>query len=153
MRQYEDRLKKIIAENNIDAEHLSFDNSCHSVEEAARTAKANIDDLVKNICLIDAEGNLIIAIVRGDDRVSLPKINTILKSKVRIAKPEEILEKSGYMCGGVPSFGFSAKFFVDEKVLEKQIIFTGGGSENSLVRISPERLLEINRGTLCDIRK
>ena len=64
MNQYEQRLKQFLAENCVQAEHLSFDCSCHSVEEAATAVKASIDDLVKNICMVNSEGKLIVAIVK-----------------------------------------------------------------------------------------
>ena len=35
---YEDKLNSFLKENSSDAEILIFDKSCHSVEEAAKTA-------------------------------------------------------------------------------------------------------------------
>ena len=46
MNQYEAKLKKFLQDNNIQGEHLSFNQSCHSVEDAAKTANANTDDFV-----------------------------------------------------------------------------------------------------------
>jgi hypothetical protein len=37
-RDYEEKLKNFISANNISCEHLSFEESCHSVAEAARAA-------------------------------------------------------------------------------------------------------------------
>lgn len=34
-----------------------------------------------------------------------------------LATPGEILEKTGYPCGGTPSFGYQAMFLVDPKVM------------------------------------
>ena len=71
----------------------------------------------------------------------------------RIATPEDILQKTGYPCGGTPSFGYDATFLVDPRVMEKEIIYTGGGSENSLVRISSIELLRANEGKIIRVRK
>ena len=40
MNKYEEQLKKVLSDNNIDAEHLSFDQSCHSVGDAAKAVNA-----------------------------------------------------------------------------------------------------------------
>ena len=59
MKQYEEKLQKYIEDNNIPCEYLQFEESCHSVLEAANAAGVEPDDCVKNICLIDSEDNLI----------------------------------------------------------------------------------------------
>ena len=151
---YEEKLKKYLKDNNIKAEHITFNSSCHSVEEAAKAANANTDDFVKNICMIDSNGNLIIAIVKGEDRASTSRVEKALNiEKPRIATPNEILQKTGYLCGGTPSFGYNAKFLIDPKVMEKEFIYTGGGSENSLVKISTKELQKANNGDIVRVRK
>jgi len=130
MNEFEEKIKKFIQDNNIEAEHLSFKQSCHSVEEAARAANVTREDFIKNICLIDSQGNLIVAIVKGEDKASMKRVAKALNiEKPRLATPEEILEKTGYPCGGVSSFGYQAKFLIDPRVMEKEIVYTGGGSE------------------------
>lgn len=154
MKRFETKLKDYISRNDLDAEHLVFEVSCHSVEEAANAANSSPDNLVKNICFIDENGNLIVAIVKGTDRVSTTEIGKTLNiAPPRAATPEEILEKTGYPCGGVPSFGYSAQFLIDPKVMEMDVVFTGGGSPNSLVKISPVTLQKANKGVVTKIRK
>lgn len=153
MIQYERKLKDYIRENDIPAEHIHFDSSCHSVADAAKAASCSQDDLVKNICMI-ADGKLIVAIVKGEDRVSTSLVGSELGSSVpRIATPDEILSLSGYPCGGVPSFGYDAIFMIDSRVMEKEIVYTGGGSPNALVKISTIQLQKANKGRIARIRK
>ncbi|KXG77096.1 aminoacyl-tRNA deacylase [Thermotalea metallivorans] len=154
MGNFEEKLIQYMCHHHIAAKHLTFQESCHSVEEAARAANALPEDLVKNICLIDEHDNLIVAIVKGEDKVDPAKISKLLNiKKPRTAKPEEILEKTGYICGGVPSFGYAAVYLIDAMVMEKDIVYSGGGSQNSLVKISPQELLRANGGKVADIRK
>ncbi|RKD34685.1 aminoacyl-tRNA deacylase [Thermohalobacter berrensis] len=154
MTNFEEKLINYITDNCIEAQHLTFQESCHSVEEAARAVKASPEDLVKNICFIDEQNNLIVAIVKGEDKVDTSKIRKLLNiKKVRPAKPDEILQKTGYICGGVPSFGYEAIYLVDSKVMDKDIVYSGGGSQNALVRISPQELLKANDGQVVDINK
>ncbi len=154
MNEYEEKLKQYIRENKIKAEHLGFNHSCHSVEEAAQTANANSDDFVKNICLIEGNDNLIVGIVKGEDRVNTTNVVKALNvEKLRIAAPEEILIKTGYPCGGTPSFGYGAIFLIDPRVMEKEVVYSGGGSENSLVKIASVELQKANKGMIVRIRK
>ena len=154
MENYEEKLKQYMKDNNIEAEHLSFEKSCHSVEQAARAANANTDEFVKNICMIDSENNIIVAIVKGEDRASTTRVSKALKiERPRTATPSEILERTGYPCGGTPSFGYEAKFLIDPKVMEKEVVYSGGGSENSLIKISTKGLQKANTGKVVRVRK
>lgn len=154
MKQYEEKLKKYICDRNILAEQLVFSKTCHSVQEAADAVDATPEDLVKNICMIDCNNNLIVAIVKGEDRVSTSRVGKALNIETpRIAGESEILEKTGFPCGGVPSFGYEATFIIDPRVLEKENIYTGGGSPYSLVRITSQELQRANNGLILRIRK
>lgn len=153
MDTYEQRLRAYIQEQDIQAEHLSLGQPCHSVAEAARAVNASPEELVKNICLLDGDGQLITAIVKGEDRVSVSRIARALQREgLRMATPDEILEKTGYPCGGTPSFGYQALFLIDLRVMERELVYTGGGSETSLVKIQTEELVRANHGTLLRIR-
>ena len=154
MNIYEEKLKNFLKTNKIQAQHLSFNKSCHSVENAAIAANANPEDFVKNICMIDKNENLIIAIVKGEDRASTSRVGKALNiERPRTATPNEILERTGYPCGGTPSFGYNAIFLIDPRVLEKETVYSGGGSENSLVKISSDELSKTSNAKIVRIRK
>lgn len=154
MKEFEEKLKQYSRQNNIYAQHYTFQATCHSVEEAAEAANASAEDFVKNICMIDSENNLIVAIVKGEHRASTSRVAKALNIEIpRVASEEEILEKTGYICGGVPSFGYEAIFLIDPKVIESEFVYTGGGSPYSLTRISTKELLQINKGQVVRVRK
>jgi prolyl-tRNA editing enzyme YbaK/EbsC (Cys-tRNA(Pro) deacylase) len=104
--------------------------------------------------MIDGQGNSIVAIVKGGDRASTKRVAKALNiERPRTATPEEILEKTGYPCGGTPSFGYKSKFLIDPKVMEKQIVFSGGGSEKSLLKISTKEIQRVSHGKIVRVRK
>ena len=154
MKEFEKKLKQYLFSNKIDAKQYVFNTICHSVQEAAVTANISPEDIVKSICMISSNGNLIVAIVKGENRASTSRVAKALNIEApRIATPEEILQKSGYICGGVPSFGYNAIFLIDPKVMEKEFVYTGGGSPYSLVKISTKELQRINKGQIVRTRK
>ena len=154
MREYEEKLKRIIEKQVIEAEHLSFDKYCRSVAEAARTVGAEPEDFVKSICMVDRDGGVIVAIVKGEDRASTSRVAKALGIEMpRVASPDEILGLTGFPVGGTPGFGFDARFLVDPHVLEKDRVYLGGGSERSLVRMSTRELVRANGGRVVRVRK
>ena len=141
MSVYEEKLRDYIKENGIEAEVLTFNQSTHSVAEAAAAVGANADDFVKSICMIGPNDELIVAIVKGEDRASTTRVSKALGiERPRIAEPEEMLEKSGYPAGGTPAFGYEAVFLMDPRVLEKDKVYSGGGSEQALTYMSTEEI-------------
>jgi Cys-tRNA(Pro)/Cys-tRNA(Cys) deacylase len=154
MNEYDRKLVDYIQEHGIQAEHLRFEQSCHSVQEAAAAANADPAEFVKNICLVGPQGELIVAIVKGEDRVSTSRVaRAVGVAKARMATADEILAKSGFPCGGTPSFGFKADFLIDPRAMELETLYTGGGSDRSLVRIAPQELQRANHGTVTRVRK
>ena len=154
MNHYEKKLKEYLRKNNIKAEHLFLKETCHTVKDAAKAAKAKPEDFVKSICLLDSQNNLLVAVVSGTDRVSLTRIAKNLNIELpKVAKPKEILEISGYPCGGIPPFGFAARFLIDQEVMKKEIIYAGGGSDKSLIKVSPKEIKKANGGQIMCIRQ
>ncbi len=151
---YEEKLKTFMREKGIEGEHLTFSTSCHSVAEAAEAAGVTPGDFVKSICMVDDSGKLVVGIVRGEDRASTSRMAKALNIQtVRVATPDEVFINTGFPCGGTPSFGYPAKFFMDPKVTEKEYVYMGGGSETSLVRIKPSEIIKGNGGEIVRIRK
>jgi Cys-tRNA(Pro)/Cys-tRNA(Cys) deacylase len=151
--EYEEKLRKFMHDNSINAEHLSFRESCHTVKEAAKAAKADASNLVKSICMV-SDDKLLVAIVCGVDRASTSRIEKTLSiGRLRILPPVEILRRTGYPCGGTPPFGYDSIFLIDPKVMEKEYVYAGGGSEKSLVKLTPVELQKANKGRIVRIGK
>jgi Cys-tRNA(Pro)/Cys-tRNA(Cys) deacylase len=154
MREYVEKLKRIIEERGIKAEHLSFETSCHSVAEAAETVGAEPEDFIKSICMVGEGGEVIVAIVKGEDRASTSRVAKALGvGRLRVAAPDEVLGLTGFPVGGTPGFGFEATYLVDPKVLEKDVVYLGGGSDCALVRMTPRELVWANGGRVVRVRK
>lgn len=150
----EDKLAQFIATHAVNAKLLRFEQSCHSVAEAAEAVNASAEDFVKNICMITPENALIVAIVKGEDMASTSRVAKALGiEKPRLANPEEIVERTGYDFGGTPSFGFEATWLIDERVMEKSLVFTGGGSAQALVQVDTAELVRANQGSVVRIRR
>lgn len=150
---FEQKLLDHIRAQGLAVEHFVYQQSCHSVPEAAQAAGVTTRDLIKSICMMSGD-ELIVAIVKGEDGASTTRVGKLLGlERPRPASLEEMLARTGYPAGGTPPFGFPARFLVDERVLEKDVIWGGGGSARSLVRLSSAELVRANGATVCRIRR
>jgi prolyl-tRNA editing enzyme YbaK/EbsC (Cys-tRNA(Pro) deacylase) len=138
----EEKLKEFIKKNNIEAEHLRFDESIHSVQEYMRVTKIPLELITKTM-IFKSEKGVIAALVPAKFRVSTTRVAKIIKTKPLIASAFEAYELTGYPVGGMPFFGYESTLIVDPKVLEKEFIYTGGGSEYSTIKISTKEIIKL----------
>lgn len=153
---YEAKLKAAIASLGLQAEHRHFDQSCHSVADAAAAVGAPTEDFVKNVGLSDPLGNVVICIVKGEDKVDKEEAARIVGvPKLKTAAAELMLEKTGYPVGGTPSFGYAGAVtvLVDERVMLQPFVWTGGGSPQALVKVAPAEIVNANGGKVCRVRQ
>ncbi|MBI2572466.1 hypothetical protein HYV86_01290 [Candidatus Woesearchaeota archaeon] len=153
MNPYEEQLKVYLQKHHLKAQHFSFTQSCHSVAEAAETVGASPSDFIKSICCTSKTGDFIVCILKGEDKLDLKKVKVLAGCDVSIAKPEVVLEKTGYPVGGTPPIGYVATFYIDQQVMEKDAVYGGGGSPQALVRIAPVEMINLNNGKVVDIRQ
>jgi prolyl-tRNA editing enzyme YbaK/EbsC (Cys-tRNA(Pro) deacylase) len=143
-------------ELGITAEQLLLEESCHSVANAAAAIGAKPSDFVKNVCLIGDDGRFIVAIVPGELRASRKKVGAALNiSMPEIATAEEIVRMTGYQPGGTPSFCYDSQnitVLVDQKLADRGgAIYTGGGSDLSLTRVTVEELIRASGAVIAAI--
>lgn len=139
--EYTKKLRDYIRGNAVDCTLVTFHESCHSVQAACKATGATPEEFVKSICFM-AEDGIVVAIVRGCDRVSPRRIGDALDVSVpRIARACEVLSHTGFPAGGVPPIGFDACFLIDEAVLELPCVWAGGGSDSGLIKIAPDEII------------
>ena len=158
-KQYEEKLFKYIKENNIKAEQIFFEELVDHKENVLKTIKEkeiNFKDIVKTIVFIDLNkeleyGNSVIGIVSSEARVNKEKLRKMSNSKVKIASADQVLILTSYPAGGVPPFGFKARFYLDETLKNKNIVYAGGGSIRTLIKTSINEILKANKAEIVNI--
>ncbi len=61
-----------------------------------------------------------------------------------IASAQQALEKTGYSVGGTPFIGYSAIRLVDKKIMEKEYVYSGGGSDRSLLKLWTSEMIRFD---------
>lgn len=154
MQEYEEKLKNYIKENKIKAGQIIFENDVKTSKQAE--VQTNNSLIVKTVVFIDLNksleyGNAVIAIVPANSRVNKYKLRKISNSKVKIASADQVLILTGYPAGGVPPFGFKARFYLDKSLKNKNEVYAGGGSIRTLIKTTIKEILKANKAEIVNI--
>ncbi|MBE8538585.1 YbaK/EbsC family protein [Geoglobus acetivorans] len=128
-----DWLREYVMSMGIDAEIVEV-GKASTVKEAAEALGCSRRQIVKSIVLV-AGDEPVVAIVDGASSVDLERVSSILGIPVRIAGKDEVLRLTGFRAGGVPPIGHTCKIILDERVLEMERVYGGGGDEGHLLHI------------------
>ncbi len=147
-------LEDYLKEHGVDARLIFFEGHVKTVAAAAKRLGVGAERIIKSILFIDDKGGPVLAVVRGDRRVSEYKLARLIGARsVRIATPEETLAHTGYEIGAVPPVGLrpSVRVVIDSEVVRLDRVYGGGGSQNALVEISPADIQRLTGGVVGDI--
>lgn len=96
-----------------------------SVEEVAQQLNVKPSNLIKTM-IVDADGNLIAALVRGDHELSLTKLRKSLGAElIELATPGQILEATGGPMGFSGPVGLKIRIVADVSVKSMGTSVTG----------------------------
>ncbi|MFH0949540.1 MAG: YbaK/EbsC family protein [Candidatus Aenigmatarchaeota archaeon] len=146
----EEKLKKFIQDYSIEAEHLRFEESLHSVNDVIRVTGFDLKYITKTM-IFEGE-KTVAAMVPAKFRVSVSKLTEATKiENLELANVDEAYRRTGYPVGGMPCFGYDAILVLDPRVLENEYVYTGGGSEFSLVKIGTKEILKVKSSIIKKI--
>ncbi|MEK6932534.1 MAG: YbaK/EbsC family protein [Nanoarchaeota archaeon] len=159
MKEFEEKFIDYIKENKIKAEQIFFTELVDHKENVVNTIKEkdiNFNDIVKTIVFVDLDkkleyGNGVMALVPANSRVNKDKLRNISKSRIKISSPEQVLILTSYPAGGVPPFGFKGRFYIDNSLKKKEIVYAGGGSIRTLVKTSIKEIVKSNKAGFVEI--
>jgi len=124
-------------------------------QSAAKAVGCDVSQIAKSIVL-KGKSNFYLVILSGDKRIDFKKASEVIGEAVTLAKPDEILAKTGYSVGGVPPFGHAEqiKTYLDKSLLRFEEVYSSGGSEDTLLRIKVSELLKLyGQESLVDFSK
>jgi len=142
-----DKLKEL----GIQIDVKEFNVSTKTAEEAARAIGCKINQIAKSI-VFDAQGEPVLVIVSGGNKVNEAKMSFHLSKSVKKADANFVKEKTGYSIGGVPPFGYKTeiKTFIDKDLLKYKEIWAAAGGDNTVFKIFPEELIKYSKGQILD---
>lgn len=127
-------------------ELFQYNRPVRSVAEAVEVSGFKKSQFIKSICMKHrSEGNFVIAIILSGSRVDKKSLQQGVAPKRWImATPEEILDLIGFPAGGVPPvcLPHDLTVYVDPRVLTREFVIGGGGSQSSLIKLPPNFIID-----------
>ena len=123
-------VSNILEQKNIPHQVFIHPGPLHSLEQAAKERGQSPQQIVRSILFRVAKGNYVMVLVAGPEQIDWKILRKKLGSnRLTMASKEEVLSVTGYPLGAVAPFGLlqPIKIFVDQSVLEQQIISIGSG--------------------------
>jgi prolyl-tRNA editing enzyme YbaK/EbsC (Cys-tRNA(Pro) deacylase) len=144
--------EEIIERENLNAEIIWHEKRGASTSEAEQSLGVTAADIAKTILFITKDQKPIMVIIMGDKRVDTNKLKKIIEKKVRIAKPDEVLEHTRHPVGGVtPLSCKDIPKFIDKSVLGMKTVFSSAGSPYASLKIDVDELLKTTKGKIVDV--
>lgn len=122
-----------------------------TVEESAENTDVKEEDIIKTLIFIGE--NPVAVLCPGDTSVSEEKLEEILESQVRMARPSEVEKETGYIIGGVSPFDLDIQVLMEESILEKDRVKPAAGSRVVGVSIKSETLKEVSGARPVDVSR
>ncbi len=140
-------LAEFLRARGLDAEIVSPGVPMPTVGAAAAAMGCGPDRIFKSILFHASNDRCVLVIARGDTRVDIRKVGTLTGlSGLKLARPDVVLERTGYPAGGTPPVGHRERFrvIVDARVAAQEWGWAGGGRPELLVRIRPADIVRLD---------
>lgn len=125
-----------------------------TVEAAASALGTEPDAIVKSILFVGKNDAAVLVIARGPARIDTKKVAALSGVKrPRLASPEIVRDRTGYPAGGTPPVGHKERIpvIMDRRVLQRDVVFAGGGSREMMLRIAPADILRLTGAQVADV--
>jgi Cys-tRNA(Pro) deacylase len=139
-----EKAKEMAAAVGLSAEFIEHEQSGKTTDDAVAALGIPASSILKTLILHSSGDEVFFGvIILGDDRLDFKKVAKLASvKKLRLASPEQIEKLTGFQLGGVPPLAvtFCTKGFIDEKVLQKDVVVGAGGDEHCGMRFVPRDL-------------
>lgn len=146
---------RALDEMGISYQVLLHDHKAKNVEEAAAERGVPVQQVVKTLLVRRPDRRHLIALVRGDQRLSLKKLARLTKVKALEMAPEaDVPRITGYQIGAVAPLGLrrsDVPIFIDHHILEEPRVSISAGRHDAGLELATEDLVRAVAGQVGDI--
>ena len=149
------QLESYITKHNLQtAEVLRSDTKTLTVQQSSKSFGIKPSEIVKSLVIKTKPEGYYLVILLGNTKINFNKIKEILNVRdAHLASPDDVLEHSNYPVGDVPPISVELPVIMDEKVLNNDIVYGGGGSPNANLKIGVKELVETTNPKIANFSK
>jgi prolyl-tRNA editing enzyme YbaK/EbsC (Cys-tRNA(Pro) deacylase) len=130
-----------------------FPEGTRTAGDAAGAIGCEVGQIVKSLVFV-AGGKPVVALVSGANRLDERRLGAVAGEPVAKADATTVRAAIGYSIGGVPPFGHatSVPVFMDRDLLGYPVVWAAAGRPDSVFEIQPDRLRELSRAVVLDLK-
>jgi Cys-tRNA(Pro)/Cys-tRNA(Cys) deacylase len=147
-------LTDIILGQGLRAEIVAPGVHMPTVDAAAAAMGVAPEKIFKSILFQAKDGRCVMVVACGNSRVDLQRVQALTgMNELRLAKPDVVLEKTGYPAGGTPPVGHRETFpiIVDAAVAAQERGYAGGGRPDLLIKIRTADIIRLTGAAVHDV--
>src|SRR3954452_6956431 len=145
------------ARKGVTLEIVTFDESTHTAEEAARAVGAEVGQIVKSLVFVadrDDGPEPCLVLVSGANMVDVSLLAAVLtEPRMRRATADEARAFTGYTIGGIPPFGHgrAIRTVMDPDLGRFARIWAAAGTANTVFAVTPHTLRVLANAVVAPI--
>lgn len=152
------RVLEAAARKGVALEIVSFPESTHTAEDAARAVGAELGQIVKSLVFVaprdDGSLDPVIALAAGPDRVDPARLAAVTgEPAIRRASAREANDLTGFVIGGIPPIGHAraVRVVMDPALGRHAVVWAAAGTQNAVFATSPATLRALTDATVAPI--
>jgi Ala-tRNA(Pro) deacylase len=142
-----------LQEEDVAHEIIHLPALADTARRAADLLGVSLTEVVKTLLFfLDTRPALVL--VPGDRQASPELIRRVTGcSEVALARPFEVLQITGFRAGALPPCGLAVEIatFADPEVFARPIVFCGGGTTTTMLKMRSEDLLRVARPLVASL--
>lgn len=145
-----DDVRRSLSPAGIAVRELPADAS--TAQLAADALNTTVATIVKSLLFLHADQPLLV-LVSGDRKLNQRKLSAELGGgKVRLARPDQVLDITGYPVGGVPPLAHRTrmKVLMDRYLLDHPVVYAAAGAYNAIFPVDPRRLVALTGAEMTE---
>ena len=148
------RVKQEVIELSLEEDVVEIKISKSSAEAAAEIG-CKLEEIAKSIVLKSETDNYYLFICSGIHKVDIKKADLLISEDLKVAKPSEIRDFTGFATGGVSPLGHKSKIakIYDDYLINLDLVYAAAGTPKHVLRCKPDQLLKKTKGIALDFIK
>lgn len=141
------RVREAALRKGVEIEIVTFPESTHTAQDAARAVGADLGQIVKSLVFAapDEDDGLepVVALVSGSNRVDIGRLAAVVgEPRLRRATAREVDTMTGFVIGGIPPIGFSrpVRVIMDPDLGRYPVVWAAAGTQNAVFAVAPATL-------------
>ena len=138
-----ERVSRYLSLSGVSHELREFDESTRNSALAAKALGCTVAEIAKSV--VFAGDRTAVVIISGDRKVDITKLVEVMGVELRIARPDEVKERTSFTIGGVPPFphGEGVTVLADSSLMRFRRVWAAAGTPNSVFSIGTPDLLRL----------